>query len=48
MTTTERVAAFQALYEQLDELITADEMDLYPVLGHLEDLITDLEMQVKG
>jgi hypothetical protein len=47
MTTADRVAAFQALYAQLDELITADEIETYPVLGHLEDLITDLEMEVE-
>ena len=47
MTTAERVAAFQALYEQLDELITADEIETYPVLGHLEDLINDLELELE-
>ena len=35
MTTTERVAALWALYEQMDELITADEIEVYPVLGRL-------------
>ncbi len=45
MTTTERVAALWALYEQLDELITADEIETYPVLEHLGDLINDLELE---
>jgi hypothetical protein len=47
MTTTERVEALHRLYLQLDELITADEMETYPVLQHLEDLISDLEMEAE-
>jgi len=43
MTTTERVAALWQLYEQLDALITADEIETYPVLEHLGDLIEDLQ-----
>jgi hypothetical protein len=45
MATTERVAALWALYEQLDELITANEIEAYPVLEHLGDLINDLELE---
>jgi hypothetical protein len=44
MTTTERVEALHALYLQLDELITPDEIETYPVLEHLSDLINDLEL----
>lgn len=45
MTTTERVAALCALYEQLDELITANEIEACPVLEHLGGLINDLELE---
>lgn len=45
MTTTERVAAFQALYDELDALITPDEMETYQVLQHLGDLIEDLQLE---
>ena len=45
MTTTERVAALWQLYEQLDALITADEIETYPVLEHLGDLIQDLQLE---
>jgi len=31
------------LHQQLDELITAEEMEAYPFLDHLSDLIEDLE-----
>lgn len=44
MTNTERAAALRLLYAQIDELISADEMETYPVLQHLEDLIEDLEL----
>ena len=47
MTTTERVAALWAIYEQIDALITADEIETYPVLEHLGDLINDLEIDVE-
>jgi len=43
MDNTERVQRLWALYEQLDELIEPDEIELYPVLEHLGDLIGDLE-----
>lgn len=44
MTTTERVEALHALYLQLDELTTADEIEIYgDFLHHLGDLIADLE-----
>jgi len=43
MTTTDRVAALYQLYLQLDELTTAEEMEAYPFLEHLADLIEDLE-----
>ena len=47
MTTTERVAALWQLYEQLDALITADEIETYPVLEHLGDLIEDLQLELE-
>ena len=47
MNTTERVAALWAIYEQIDALITPDEIELYPVLEHLGDLINDLEIDVE-
>lgn len=42
----ERAAKLQQLYAQIDELITAEEMETYPVLQHLKDLISDLESTV--
>ena len=45
MTTAERVAALWALYEQLDALITPDELELYDPLTGLGDLINDLELE---
>jgi hypothetical protein len=47
MNTRERVAAFHQLYEQLDELTTAEEMGIYPYLQHLGDLIEDLELELE-
>ena len=47
MNTAERVAALWALYEQLDALITPDEIETYPCLEHLGDLINDLELEVE-
>lgn len=47
MTTTDRVAALWQLYEQLDALITADEIETYPVLLHLGDLIEDLQIDIE-
>lgn len=44
MSNADRVAELWKLYEQLDALITADEIELYPVLEHLGDLIADLEL----
>lgn len=46
MDTRERVAALWQLYIELDALITADEIETYPVLEHLGDLIEDLELEV--
>lgn len=46
MTTAERVAALWQLYEQLDALITPDEIENYPVLEHLGDLIEDLQLEL--
>ncbi len=43
MTDKERAAKLYELYLQIDELITADEMEMYPMLTHLEDLIADLD-----
>lgn len=48
MTTAERLAAFHQLYEQLDEITTADEMGMYPFLQHLGDLIEDLETELEA
>ena len=45
MTTAEKVAALQVLYSQLDELLTPEEFTTYQVLQHLEDLISDLELE---
>lgn len=45
MTTTERVEALWALYQQLDALITPEEIDTYPCLEHLGDLINDLQLE---
>jgi hypothetical protein len=47
MTTTERVAALWAIYEALDALITADEIETYPCLEHLGDLINDLQLEAE-
>ena len=43
MTNAERAVALYQLYLQLDELITAEELETYPFLEHLGDLISDLE-----
>ena len=45
MTTDERVAALWSLHEQLEQLLTPEEAELYPCLGHLGDLIFDLEAE---
>lgn len=45
MTPAEKVEALQAIYHQLDELMSAEEFTTYPVLQHLEDLINDLELE---
>lgn len=42
MTDSERAASLYKLYLQLDELTTAEEIDTYPYLLHLGDLIEDL------
>mgnify|MGYP006297648081 FL=1 len=47
MNTRDRVAALWAIYEQIDALITPDEIELYPVLEHLGDLINDLEIDAE-
>lgn len=46
MTTADRVAALWQLYEQLDALITPDEIETYPVLEHLGDLLEDLQLEL--
>ena len=43
MTNAERAVALYELYLKLDELTTADELETYPFLEHLGDLIEDLE-----
>ena len=47
MTTAERVAALTDLYQQIDALITADEIETYPCLEHLGDLINDLQLEAE-
>ena len=44
MTTRERVAALWQLYEQLDAITLPEEIELYPFLEHLGDLINDLQI----
>jgi len=43
MTNAERAVALFELYQRLDELVTAKEMELFPFLDHLADFIEDLE-----
>ncbi len=43
MTDAQRAERLYELMNELDELMTAEEVDTYPVLDHLEDLIEDLE-----
>ena len=45
MTNTERVQLLWQLYQQLDAVITSEEMETYPFMEHLADLISDLEDQ---
>ena len=45
MTTAERAAALWQLYEQLDALTSPDEIEAYPFLEHLGDLIEDLQLE---
>lgn len=47
MTTTERVAALLSVHQQLQELMTADELAAYPALDHLGDLIEDLQLEIE-
>lgn len=47
MNTRERVAALWALYEQLDALTEPNEIETYPFLMHLGDLIEDLQLELK-
>lgn len=42
----DRLAALWSLYEQLDALITPDEMEAYPALQHLGDLLEDLQLEL--
>jgi hypothetical protein len=46
MNTADRVAALWSLYEQLDALITPEEIETYPALEHLGDLINDLQLEL--
>jgi len=48
MSTTDRVAALWDLYQQLDALLSPDELTTYPALEHLGDLIEDLQMEAEG
>jgi hypothetical protein len=47
MNTRDRVAALWQLYEQLDALITPNEIETYPALEHLGDLINDLQIDLE-
>jgi hypothetical protein len=47
MNTRDRVAALWQLYEQLDALITPEEIETYPALEHLGDLINDLQIDLE-
>ena len=45
MPTDQRLEQLYFIYIQLDELITADEMETYPFLTHLGDFIEDLRLE---
>ena len=45
MTNAERADALWQLYEQLDALTSPDEIETYPFLEHLGDLINDLQLE---
>lgn len=47
MNTKDRIAALWELYQQLDAQLTAEELEVYPVLEHLGDLIGDLEIDAE-
>ena len=44
MTPADRVQALWQLYEQLDAITLPEEIELYPFLEHLGDLINDLQI----
>lgn len=46
LSAADRLAALWALYEQIDALITPDELETYPVLQHLGDLLEDLQLEL--
>lgn len=48
MNTTERVARLWQLYLELDAITEPNEIELYPYLMHLGDLIEDLEQEIDG
>lgn len=43
MEPTDRLAVLRWIEAQLQALMTDDEQQTYPVLDHLQDLISDLE-----
>lgn len=43
MNETDRLAVLQWIEAQLSALLTDEELRIYPVLEHLQDLISDLE-----
>lgn len=43
MTTDQRVDRLWLLYQELDAIITPEELESYPFLEHLGDLIADLQ-----
>jgi hypothetical protein len=45
MNETDRLAVLQWIEAQLSALLTDDEQQTYPVLEHLQDLISDLEQE---
>lgn len=43
MQTTQRVDELNRILDELQQILTDEEKQLYPVIDHLEDVITDAE-----
>ncbi|MCT4364784.1 hypothetical protein FB106_12025 [Synechococcus sp. Ace-Pa] len=41
MTTADRLERLQAIADELAQLLTTDELETYPTLEHLQDMIDD-------